>query len=176
MSRAGETRFRKGKSGNPKGRPRKQLPPVSAFDIIMEQTLTVTQNGVERELSVDEALQLRTYQDALAGSRPARREVLKMIAKREKWLAAERPVKPIGIGKVEMEHEARNADEALLILGIATEKPTPLHYGEKNDLLLQLEPWVVQAGLARSRRHRFQDKDITEIRRCTRDADTITWP
>lgn len=176
MSQVRQTRFKKGQSGNPKGRPKREQPRASAFDIVMEQTLTVTQNGVERELSVDEALQLRTYQDALAGSRPARREVLKMIAKRERWLAAERPAKTIGMGKVEIEHEARNADQALLILGIATEKPTPPHYGEKKDVLLQLEPWAVEAGLARSRRRQFDYKDIAEIRRCTRDPDTITWP
>ena len=65
------TRFRKGQSGNPKGRPRKQVPATSAFDVIFEKTLSVTQNGVERELTVEEALQLRTYQDALAGNRSA---------------------------------------------------------------------------------------------------------
>jgi hypothetical protein len=36
---------------------------------------------------VEEALQLRTYQNALAGNRAAQREVLKMIAKREKAMA-----------------------------------------------------------------------------------------
>ena len=39
-------------------------------------------------MTVEEALQHRTYQDAIAGSRSARREVLKMIAKREQYLAA----------------------------------------------------------------------------------------
>jgi hypothetical protein len=61
MSRGGATRFRKGQSGNPKGRPRKKLPAASAFDVIFEKRLSVTQNGVERELTVEEALQLRTY-------------------------------------------------------------------------------------------------------------------
>src|SRR5205809_7236768 len=83
------TRFRKGQSGNPKGRPRAgpRLPP-SAFDIVIDRTLTVTQNGKAREVMVEKALQQRTYQDAIAGSRLARREILKMIAKRETWLAA----------------------------------------------------------------------------------------
>ena len=84
-------RFLKGRSGNPKGRPRKQIAPPdaarSAFEIVFEKRVTVTQAGVDQELSVEEALQLRTYQDALAGNRAARREVLKMIAKREKAMA-----------------------------------------------------------------------------------------
>ena len=71
MSRGGDTRFRAGQSGNPAGRPKKRRPHVSAFDIIFDKTLTVTQGGVERELTVDEALQLQTYQAAL--SRPGRR-------------------------------------------------------------------------------------------------------
>jgi hypothetical protein len=49
--------------------------------------VTVTQAGIDQELSVEDALQLRTYQDAWAGKRAARREVLKMIAKREKAMA-----------------------------------------------------------------------------------------
>src|SRR5262249_29710281 len=72
-------------------RPRKQhaLPDAtrSAFEIVLEKRVTVTQAGIDQELSVQEALQLRTYQDALAGSRAARREVLKMIAKREQAMA-----------------------------------------------------------------------------------------
>lgn len=87
MSSTASTRFAKGQSGNPKGRPKKRRPDVSAFDIIFDKTLTVTQNGTERELTVDEALQLQTYQAALKDSRMSARAVLKMIEKRERWLA-----------------------------------------------------------------------------------------
>ena len=67
-------RFAKGASGNPKGRPRKVTPvAASAFDIIIDRTLMVVQNGRARELTVDEALQQKTYQDAIAGSRMAQR-------------------------------------------------------------------------------------------------------
>ena len=83
------SRFRKGESGNPKGGPRAAPHRPSAFDIVIDRTLTVTRNGKPREVTVEEALQHRTYQDAIAGSRAARREVLKMIAKREKWLGHE---------------------------------------------------------------------------------------
>src|SRR3954465_6086543 len=84
-------RFEKGQSGNPAGRPKARRPHISAFDIIFDKTLTVTQNGVERELTIDEALQLQTYQAALKGSKMAVRAVLKMIEKRELALRATAP-------------------------------------------------------------------------------------
>src|SRR3954468_3886937 len=84
-------RFQKGQSGNPAGGPRARRPHISAFDIIFDKTLTVTQNGVERELTIDEALQLQTYQAALKGSKLAVRTVLKMIEKREAALVKKAP-------------------------------------------------------------------------------------
>ena len=86
------TRFRKGESGNPTGRPkRRRERPASAFEIVFDRTVTVTQDGTPREITVEEAFQFRTYQHALAGNRAARREVVKMITKREKWQAARIP-------------------------------------------------------------------------------------
>src|SRR5271167_3154074 len=85
-------RFRKGRSGNPNGRPTASRPSqTSAFDIVMEKTLTVGHHGGTREITVEEALQQRTFQDALAGKRMAQREVLKWILKREAWLAKHAP-------------------------------------------------------------------------------------
>ena len=83
-------RFKKGQSGNPTGRPKRKpgAESPSAFDIIVDKTLTVIRNGAPCELTVAEALQHKTYQDALAGNRPARRAILKMVAKREKALQA----------------------------------------------------------------------------------------
>lgn len=174
MSRGGATRFRSGQSGNPNGRPRKAAPQQSAFDIVIDRTLTVTQNGVERELSIDEALQQRTYQDAIGGSRSARREVLKMIAKREKWIAAHSPKPKVPPVEVRMENDPDNAHEALVLLGIASPDPRDWAPADSNDRLL-LEPWAVEAAFARSRKRTIEDRDLAEIRRCTRDARSILW-
>src|SRR5262245_27633710 len=85
-------RFPKGTSGNPKGRPKsRRASAVSAFDIIMDRTLTITQGGKPREVTIEEALQHRTYEQAINGNRAAQREMLKMIAKHDKWLAVKRP-------------------------------------------------------------------------------------
>jgi Family of unknown function (DUF5681) len=170
-----ESRFRKGESGNPKGRPKARRGPApSAFDIVIDRTLTVTQNGKAREVPIEEALQRRTYQDAFGGNRAARREVLRMIAKREKWLAAKAPKhRPVEV-RIEPA-DPHNAHEALILLGIAAPDPV---LGGSNDQpqRLLLRPWAVQAALSRSGRRRLSARDIAEIKRCTRDADTLRWP
>ena len=115
---SGDTRFKPGQSGNPQGRPKKRGPNVSAFDVLFDRTLTVTQNGVERELTIDEALELQTYQAALKGSRMAIRQVLKMIEKREAALA-KRDKPAVRPNPVLVEYDANNVDDAMRILGIA---------------------------------------------------------
>jgi len=117
-----DTRFQPGQSGNPRGRPERRRPPNSAFDIIFDNSLTVTQGGKKRELTVDETSQLRTYQAALKGSCLAIRRVLKMIEKREAELAKKKPAESRGISW-ETHHTSDNADEAMRILGIADADP-----------------------------------------------------
>ena len=169
------SRFRKGESGNPKGRPRAgPSPPPSAFDIVIDRTLTMTQNGKPREVTVEEALQHRTYQDALAGNRAARREVLRMIAKRETWLAARTP-KHRPLKRLTEPVDPDNANEALILLGIA-EPDTRWSGSNDGHERLLLRPWAVQAALSRSGRRRLSARDIAEIKRCTRDAETLRWP
>jgi len=169
------SRFRKGESGNPKGRPKARRGPTpSAFDVVIDRTLTVTQNGKPREVTVEEALQHRTYQDALGGNRAARREVLRMIAKREKWRAAKAPKhRPVEV-RIEPA-DPHNAHEALILLGIAAPDPWWGSASDRYERLL-LRPWAVQAALSRSGRRRLSARDIAEIKRCTRNAGTLRWP
>lgn len=173
-------RFQKGHSGNPKGRPRKQrvLPdaPRSAFEIVLEKRVTVTQAGIDQELSVEEALQLRTYQDGLAGKRAARREVLKVIAKREKAMADRglRTQRAMPSVTSKISPDPRNADAAMCLLGIAAPNKSREEYDP--DAIL-LEPSAVQAALGRRRGGKaLTMKDIGDIERCTRTPETLRWP
>ena len=172
------SRFQKGKSGNPKGRPKKAKPEKtgSAFDLVIDKRLTVTQAGVPREVTVDEALQHRTLKDAIAGNRSARREILKMIAKREKALAARDKRTYRSVDSL-TEVDPDNANAALLILGIACHDPWWADDDDDEYERLLLEPWAVQAALSRRRGgSRLTDEDVTEIKRCTRDAGALRWP
>lgn len=167
-------RFEKGQSGNPDGRPKARRPHNSAFDIIFDKVLTVTQGGVERELTVDEALQIQTYQAALGGSKMAVRAVLKMIEKREAAILKLNPPAHPGV-RMEIEHDSPNAEAALRILGIAVDGHVPPGGGE-GARRLKLTNWAAQAGISRPGRKAFTDKDREDIRRYTLDPDELRWP
>ena len=140
----------------------------------MEKTLTVDDRDGTREITVEEALQQRTYRDALAGKRMAQREVLKWIMKREAWLAEHVPKAPRLV--INYSYDSDNADSALLLPGIAAQNPDRAGW-RKDRAHLLLEPWAVQAALRRRRGgHRLTDNEREEIRRCTREPDSLRWP
>lgn len=167
------TRFKKGQSGNPRGRPRKQRQPDAgqfAFDILIDRRLTVVQDGKLRELTVEEVLQHKTYLDAVAGNRAAQRKVLRMIAERERAITA---LTPPTYNPFTILHEyagSGNADDALLILGICCRNPSRTdQLGDHEDLLL--EPWAVRAALSRRAGRKLTTSELEHAKRCTRDAD-----
>jgi hypothetical protein len=168
-------RFQKGQSGNPAGRPRKRRPHVSAFEIIFDKTLTVTQDGLERELTVDEALQLRTYQAALKGSKMAVRAVLKMIAKREAALAKLAP--PVQQRPMDWrwEEDPRNADQAMLLLGITV--PDPSWSGEgQYGTRMKLANWAAQAAISRPGRRKLTSSQVDDVKRNVLEPEKLKWP
>ena len=171
--------FQKGQSGNPKGRPRKQiaLPEAarSAFEIVFEKRVTVTQGGVDRELSVEEALQLRTYQDALAGNRAAQREVLKMIIKREKAMADRTDSEQCRRSPSKMEHRTQETPTPPCVFS-ASPPPT------KAERSITRAPYSSSPGQCKPRFGRrrgskaLTPEDVGEIKRCTRAPETLRWP
>jgi hypothetical protein len=168
-------RFEKGRSGNPAGRPKARRPHVSAFDIVFDKILTVSQNGVERELTVDEALQLKTYQAALKGSKMAVRTVLKMIEKREIALAAHALKVELPKTKSHVIYDSDSADEAMRLLGIASihEAPSGDGWGHRR---LKLDPWATQAAISRPGRRSLSEKDIRAFKLLTNDPEKLKWP
>jgi hypothetical protein len=169
--------FPKGRSGNLKGRPKSsRVRNGSAFEVLVEKTLTVANRGsTTREIPVEEALQQRTYQDALAGKRMAMREVVKWIIKRDAWLAKHEPKGRQPILWIK-NPDPGNADAALVLLGIAASNPAHANSGAKRAPLL-LEPWAVQAALRRRRGgQRLTEEELEKVRRCTRNPETLRWP
>jgi hypothetical protein len=176
-------RFVKGKSGNPTGRPRKTKPPAearaSAFDIVTSLTLPMVQDGVMREVTLQEALTLKTYQDALKGSHLARKKIIKMIQDRDALRATQQKSSTFLARKIDyrtMSVDPDTADAAMLILDIARHNPARAEFTSDRAQLL-LEPWAVQAALGRRRSTvALAPRDISEITRCTRESASLNWP
>jgi hypothetical protein len=150
-------RFVKGQSGNPRGRPKARRPHVSAFDIIFDKRLTVVQGAVERELTIDEALELQTYQSALKGNRAAIRVILKMIEKRE-----------IAIKE---KHPKVGSDEAMRLLRIASDDPGSYHEDK-----LKLKTWAAQAALSRPGRSRDREPKPVNVNVMVHEPHKLRWP
>jgi hypothetical protein len=169
--------FRQGRNGNPGGRPKaSRAAQGSAFDIVLGKRLTVAHGVGTREITIDEALQQRTLQDALAGKLLAMREVVKWIMKREAWRSKHAPKTSGRLTPLIASRDPDNADAALVLLGIAGPDPAGAdHRWNRSQLLI--EPWAVQAALRRRRGgNRLTDEDRHGIRILTRDPDSLRWP
>ena len=167
-------RFVKGQSGNPSGRPKARRPNISAFDIIFDKTLTATQNGVARELTIDEALELQTYQAALEGSSMAVRKILKMIEKREVALR-QRFSEPITKPKrMRVEYDSDSADEAMKLLNIISRNPQWADgHGPRPNVI---ETWAAQAAISRPGRAKLQDRRLQNLNLFVKSYSKLRWP
>lgn len=168
-------RFVKGQSGNPKGRPKARRPNVSAFDIIFDKKLSSSQGGVEQEISVDEALQLQTYQAALKGSKMAVRAVLKMISKREAAVLKTGPTPVPYAMDWKWEEDPRNADDAMLLLGITVPDPKWTGGFCKYGKRMKMSDWAAQAGISRPGRRVLETKDMEGIKMCALNPQNLKW-
>src|SRR4051794_34691640 len=74
------TQFAKGKSGNPKGRP-KGASNDNSLAAVINTIVTVNVDGVPRKMSLNEAMVMGLAQRGLAGNTSAAREFLKVADK-----------------------------------------------------------------------------------------------
>jgi hypothetical protein len=168
------TRFKRGQSGNPKGRPRKPKPPASSPFAILDELLTVHEPGSVSELPLEDAMLIKTYQLAITGSRRAGKKLVKMILEREKLrLKSGAPRSPRITRQIEGDPE--NALDALEILGIAS-RTAGANAGDSQNAHLRLERWAVEAALRRRSFEELSSSDIHLIRRSTHDGDAVKWP
>lgn len=74
-----KTRFQKGKSGNPRGRPRKPPDPYSELMAVLQEKVTVTIDGEPQMVTIQQALLMRLRDQALRGRVWAEKLVLRVL-------------------------------------------------------------------------------------------------
>jgi hypothetical protein len=168
------TRFKRGQSGNPKGRPRKSKPPPSSPFAILDELLTVHEPDSVGELPLEDAMLIKTYQLAITGSRRAGKKLVKMILEREKLRFKSRALQAPRITS-KLERDPENALDALEILGIASREANA-SVGDSRNGYLRLERWAVEAALRRRNFEELSSSDKQFIRRWTRDSEAVKWP
>jgi hypothetical protein len=160
-------RFRKGQSGNPRGRPRnrrRELP----YDSLLGRMVTVREDGRERRVTAAEAFLLQLTKRGLEGDSAATRATLAAIeTARTMRSAADAPsirivwnaVQPGSVGGA-----AKDLKIASLV-----------HPYSEDKARLLLAPWIVEAALARS----AVELTIEQQRivfDATRTPERVHWP
>jgi hypothetical protein len=168
------TRFKRGQSGNPKGRPRKAKPPPSSPFAILDELLMVHEPESVSKLPLEDAMLIKSYQRAITGSRRAGKKLVKMILEREKLRLKSRAPRSPRISR-QIEEDPENALEAVEILGIASRRANT-NAGDSRDGRLRLERWAVEAALSRRNFDELSSSDIQSIRGWTHDGDAVKWP
>ena len=160
------TRFTKGRSGNPKGRPKhrhRQLP----YDTVLGQMVTIREDGRERRVTAAEAFLLQLTRKGLQGDSAAARSSLAAI---ETALAS---------------RGAQSADEILRVVlvtygvGIVLEAlgmGIKRHRLDKARVRWELQPWIVQAALDRLGGHTLKEDEQRVVWDITRRPRSVNWP
>jgi Family of unknown function (DUF5681) len=160
------TRFTKGRSGNPSGRPRgrhREAP----YESVLGQMVKIREGGAERHVTAAEAFLLQLRKRGLEGDGAAARECLAMIEQaRERQGAGQSPISTIVLVSVAP--------------GSVTSALEPLRMARKLDpyretARIALEPWLVEAALARLDRTLSPAEQRTIIN-ATRTPHKVRWP
>ena len=161
------TRFVKGKSGNPRGRPKNRHREIP-YDSILGQMVTIRENGRERRVTAAEAFLLQLTQKGLAGDSAAARASLDAI----EAARAARGDQTSEVTKIVLRPIASGADTILEPLGIAKLKyPT-----DESRVRWELNPWIVEAALKRLGKERLSEAEQREVWNATRTPNKVSWP
>jgi hypothetical protein len=156
------TRFTKGRSGNPAGRPRgrhRQAP----YEAVLGQMVTIREDGTERRVTAAEAFMLKLAQRGVEGDSSAARLHILGEAKKQ-----EGPSLPTAIvWTIVTPGSVTGALEALRM----AKKLDPY----SKTARIALEPWLVEAALARLQQP-LSPADQRTVVSATRTPRKVRWP
>ncbi|MAZ03394.1 MAG: hypothetical protein CMN56_09665 [Sneathiella sp.] len=161
------TRFKKGQSGNLRGRPKgrhRQAP----YEAVLGQLVTIREEGIERKVTAAEAFLLQLARRGLEGDTSAARQVMAAIdAGKDAQL-----VDTAGISGIVVE---------LVAPGSVNSALQPLRMAKKLDKYrktarMALELWLVEAALERLGDHHLTREEQRTIVKATRTPWKVNWP
>lgn len=161
-------RFQKGRSGNPRGRPRNRRR-VMPYDAILGQMVTVREDGRERRVTAAEAFLLQLTRKGLAGDSAAARASLEAI---ERARGARGEDEQERITAIVLTPIHTGADLILEPLGLAVKK----YPSDEKRVRWELNPWIVEAALERLGNRLLNLAEQQEVWNATRTPHKVSWP
>ncbi len=168
------TRFRKGRSGNPKGRPpgRKKEPP---YEAVLGQMVTVREDGIERRITAAEAFALYLTKQGLDGDNAALRQAAAAIGdartKCGEFSAQDRRKLVITFHSPSSFLSPGSVNTALGPLRMARNLDR-----DRDPARMTLEPWVVEMALDRLGDRRLALPEQRQVLMATRTPTRVRWP
>ena len=160
------TRFKKGQSGNPAGRPRGRHRKVP-YEAVLGQMVTIREGETTRRGTAAEAFLLKLTQSGLGGNSAAARDILDVIERGKDQQGGDEP-------------EVTTITRSIIDPGSVTYALLPLRMAKKLDpyretARMVLEPWIVEAAVARLDRtlSLAEQRIIVEA---TRTPHKVKWP
>jgi hypothetical protein len=160
------SRFRKGQSGNPNGRPRGRSRRL-LYDAVLRREVTVRENGCGRRVTAEEAFLLKLIKDGLDGDAVARAMIDKLRGIRGTDDSVPKRV-TISVHFVDV-GTVNGAVEPLRI-------GTTLDRYRETTARLVLKPWIVEDALARFGEKRLTPEEQEVVLKATRTPRKVRWP
>ena len=161
------TRFCKGQSGNPRGRPRnrhRDLP----YNTVLGQMVTIREDGRSRRVTAAEAFLLQLTRQGLDGDTAAARASLAAIETTRASDTSD-PSLPTGFC---VEFIASRLGPLLCRIGMAVKQ----HAHNEQQVRLKLRPWIVEAALARIGSRTVSEGEQREVWHATQTPHKVNWP
>lgn len=161
------SRFAKGQSGNPKGRPRGRHR-TAPFEAVLGQKVTIRDGAEEKRMSAAEAFMLYMAKRGLEGDGPAGRAMMTVIEE-------------INGQKAVADNRVLTIVHVFVAPGSVNSALEPLRMARKLDpyrptARMMLEPWIVEAALARLGDRKLNQEEQRIVLAATRTPHKVNWP
>ena len=161
------SRYKKGQSGNPKGRPRNRRREIP-YDHVLGQMVTIREEGRERRVTAAEAFILSLTKKGLEGDHASARASLAAIeeARAKRLIDA-----PIITGIVWKGVSPGSVGCTLDALGMAIKLD---RYSE--SAAYRLKPWLIQLAIDRMKPNQLSPEEQVTVVGSTRTPEKVVWP